>query len=92
MSSEDAKLAISVGLPSLLVLVDILITNHRLSDLNSRMANVNLPIAGMRAEMNARFDALTRLMETRFDAGDEKIDRLGQVMDARLKHLAERLR
>jgi hypothetical protein len=76
MTSEDVKFAISVGMPSLLVLVGILVNNSRLSDL--------------RHLMDKRFDDMTRLIEARFQIQDEKLYRVEQVMDARLRHLEER--
>jgi hypothetical protein len=77
MSSEDLKLAISVAMPSLVVLVGILVNNSRLSDL--------------RHAVDKRFDDMTRFLEARFQAQDEKLYRVEQVIDARLKHLEERL-
>ena len=77
MTSEDVKLAISVGVPSLTVLAGILINNSRLSDL--------------RSSMDHRFDDLIRLIDARFDAQDQKLYRVEQVIDARLKHLEQRL-
>jgi len=53
MASEDVKFAISVGMPSHLVPVGILINNSRLSDL--------------RQAMDKRFDDTNRLIEARFD-------------------------
>jgi hypothetical protein len=73
MSSEDLKLAISVGMPSFVVLVGILVNNSRLSDLHKR------------------FDDLHKYLDARFQAQDEKLYRVEQVIDARLKHLEERL-
>ncbi|MGA3187368.1 MAG: hypothetical protein ABSF22_09680 [Bryobacteraceae bacterium] len=64
MSSEDLKFAVSVGMPSLLVLVGILINNSRLSDLrhlmDKRFDNVD-----------KRFDDITRFIEARFQTQDE---------------------
>jgi hypothetical protein len=62
--SEDAKLAISVGIPSLAVVAGILINNSRLSDLQR--------------SMDQRFDDLIRLIDARFDELDQKLDRLGR--------------
>lgn len=82
MTGEDVKFAISVGMPSLLVLVGILINNSRLSDLrhlmDKRFDNVD-----------KRFDDTNRLIEARFQIQDEKLYRVEQVMDARLRHLEE---
>jgi hypothetical protein len=77
MTSEDVKLAISVGVPSLTVLAGILINNSRLSDL--------------RSSIDRRFDDLIRLIDARFQGQDEKLYRVEQVIDARLKHLEQRL-
>jgi hypothetical protein len=83
MTSEDVKFAISVGMPSLLVLVGILVNNSRLSDLrhlmDKRFDNVD-----------KRFDDITRFIEARFQTQDEKLYRVEQVMDARLRHIEER--
>ena len=76
MTSEDVKFAISVGMPNLLVLVGILVNNSRLSDL--------------RHLMDKRFDDVTRLIEARSQIHDEKLYRVEQVVDARLRHLEER--
>ena len=67
---------ITVSLPCLTVLVGILINNHRISDLH--------------ISMHQRFDDLTKLMEARFQLQDEKLYRVEQVLDARLKHLEDR--
>lgn len=76
MNSEDVKFALSVGMPSLMVLVGILINNSGLSDL--------------RHLMDKRFDDVNRLIESRFQIQDEKLYRVEQVLDARLKHIEER--
>ncbi|HWZ31039.1 MAG TPA: hypothetical protein VNX18_06890 [Bryobacteraceae bacterium] len=77
MTNEDLKFVISVGMPSLMVLVGILINNSRLSDL--------------RTSIDKRFDDLVRVIDARFASQDEKLYRVEQVIDARLKHLEERL-
>ena len=63
-------------MPSLMILVGILINNSRLSDL--------------RHSVDKRFDDLTRFLEARFRVQGEKLYRVEQVLDARLKHLEER--
>ncbi len=82
MTSDDVKFALSVGMPSLLVLVGILINNSRFSDLNTRLSE-------LRMDMDRRFEDITRLIEARFQTQDEKLYRVEQVMDARLRHLEE---
>jgi hypothetical protein len=84
MTSEDVKLAISVGVPSLTVLAGILINNSRLSDLRSSLSET-------RSSLDQRFDDLIRLIDARFDGQDQKLYRVEQVIDARLKHLEQRL-
>ena len=78
ITGDDIKLMLSVGLPSLMVLVGILINNRGLSDL--------------RSSVDKRFDDLARFIETRFQVQDEKLYRVEQVIDARLKHLEERFK
>jgi hypothetical protein len=83
MSSEDVKFALSVGTPSVLVLVGILINNSRFSDLNTGLSE-------LRTDMARRLEDMTRLIEARFQTQDEKLYRVEQVMDARVRHLEER--
>lgn len=83
MNTEDVKFALTVGMPSLMVLVGILRNNSRLSDLNARFTE-------LRADMNRRFDDQTRFIEARFQTQDEKLYRVEQVIDARLRHIEER--
>jgi hypothetical protein len=64
-----------VSVPTLAVLIGILVNNARLSDLNKR-------IDELRADVVRRFDAMEKLFI-------EKLLRVEQVMDARIKHLEE---
>jgi hypothetical protein len=82
--SEGVKLAISVGVPSLAVLAGILINNSRLSVLRSSLSET-------RSSVDRRFDDLIRLFDARFDRQDQELYRVEQVIDARLKHLEQRL-
>lgn len=83
MISDDIRLLIAVSLPCLTVLVGILVSNHRITDLQTR-------IVDLQTSMNHRFDDLTRFVETRFQLQDEKLYRVEQVLDARLKHLEDK--
>ena len=83
MSNEDVRLLIAVALPCLTVLIGIVTNYARISDLNNR-------IGDLRTDMRSGFADLTRLMESRFQIQDEKLYRVEQVLDARLKHLEEK--
>ena len=76
MTSDNVRMLITVSLPCFTVLVGILINNHRIADLQ--------------CTMNRRFDDLIRIMEARFQTQDEKLYRVEQVLDARLKYLEGR--
>lgn len=87
MTSEDVRLLIAVSLPCLPVLVGILVNSQRITDLQTRMET---RIVDLQTSMNQRFDDLTRFVETRFQLRDEKLYRVEQVLDARLKHLEDK--
>jgi hypothetical protein len=87
MISDDIRLLIAVSLPCLTVLVGILVNNHRITDLQTR---VETRIVDLQTSMNQRFDDLTRFVETRFQLQDGKLYRVEQVLDARLKHLEDK--
>ena len=73
--ADTAQTILTVSVPTLAVLIGILVNNARLSALNKR-------IDELRADMDRRFDAMEKLFT-------EKLLRVEQVMDARIKHLEE---
>jgi hypothetical protein len=75
LMADAAQTLLTVSVPTLAVLIGILVNNARLSDLNKR-------IDELRADVVRRFDAMEKLFI-------EKLLRVEQVMDARIKHLEE---
>ena len=73
--ADATQTLLTVSIPTLAVLIGILVNNARLNDLNKR-------IDELRADMGHRFDAMEKLFS-------EKLLRVEQVMDARIKHLEE---
>jgi hypothetical protein len=72
----STQIALSIGVPTLAVLVGMLVNNSRLGDMNSRLDD-------LRAHMDARFDDMK-------DMWRSELHRVEEVLDARLKHLEER--
>jgi hypothetical protein len=79
----STQLALSMGVPTLAVLIGILINNYRMGDMNSRMGDMNSRIDDLRAHMDARFDDMK-------DMWRSELHRVEEVLDARLRHLEER--
>jgi hypothetical protein len=82
MIDQTTQAILTVGMPTLAVLVGILVNNSRLSDL--------------RAYMDSRFSAIEKVMDARFDAVDARFEaahqellRVEGVLDARLSHLEQ---
>jgi len=69
------QLAISMGVPTLAVMVGILINNSRLSDVNNR-------ISDLRSHMDNRFDDMKETWRA-------ELQRVEGVLDARLKHIED---
>lgn len=63
----DATQLLTIGMPTLAVLVGILVNNSRLADLNSRFAE-------MRAYMDRRFDDERRYNDLMFKTILDKLD------------------
>jgi len=75
MTDQAVQVALSVGVPTVAVLVGILINNSRLSDL--------------RSHMDSRFDAVNKRFDDAKDMWRAEPHRVEEVIDARLKHLEE---
>lgn len=86
----STQLALSMGVPTLAVLIGILINNYRMGDMNSRMGDMNSRLG----DMHSRQDDLRAHMDARFDDMKDmwrsELHRVEEVLDARLKHLEER--
>jgi hypothetical protein len=76
MIDQTTQAILTVGMPTLAVLVGILVNNSRLSDL--------------RAYIDARFSSLEKVIDARFDAAHQELLRVEGVLDARLSHLEGR--
>ena len=76
MMDSSTQLALSIGVPTLAVLIGILVNNYRMGDMNSR-------IDDLRAHMDARLDDMK-------DMWRSELHRVEEVLDARLRHLEER--
>lgn len=75
MTDQAVQVALSVGVPTVAVLVGILINNSRLTDL--------------RSHMDSRFDAVNKRFDDAKDMWRAELHRVEEVLDARLKHLEE---
>jgi hypothetical protein len=73
---QTTQAILTVGMPTLAVLVGILVNNSRLSDL--------------RAYMDARFSALEKVIDAKFESAHQELLRVEGVLDARLGHLEDR--
>ena len=81
---DTVQAILTVGVPTLAVLVGILVNGSRLSDLRSYM--------DWRFDsMDKRFDSMERRSDQRFEDLKEtwraELHRVEEVLDARLKHL-----
>jgi hypothetical protein len=83
MIDPTIQLALSIGVPTLAVLIGILINNSRLNDVNNRISDQSGRINDLRSHMDARFDDMR-------DMWRGELRRVEEVIDARLRHLEER--
>jgi hypothetical protein len=84
MIDQTTQAILTVGMPTLAVLIGILVNNSRLSDL--------------RAYMDSRFSAIEKVMDARFasvdarfEAAHQELLRVEGVLDAQFRHLDARL-
>jgi hypothetical protein len=76
------------------VLIGILINNSRISDLNARMGDFRTASDGrfgeLRSYMDLRFNDVNRRLDEMKDMWRSELNRVEEVLDARLKHLEQR--
>ena len=83
MIDQTTQAILTVGMPTLAVLVGILINNSQFSDLR---AYIDSRFSGIEKVMDAWFDAVN----ARFEAAHQELLRVEGVLDARLSHLEYR--
>jgi len=81
----NGQVLLSVGIPTIDVLVGILLNNRQTDSLRAHM---DAQFVSLRSEMNARFAAV----DARFNAANEALLRVEGVFDARLSSLENRER
>ena len=79
---DVAQTVLTVGIPTLAVMIGILVNNSRMSDMNSRLND-------LKSYMDMRFNTVDRRMVDLETIFTERLLRVEQVLDARLKHLEE---
>ena len=85
MTDQAVQAALSIGVPSLAVLVGILVNNSWLSDLNSRIADLRADIRTSNSDLRSIISDAARLQEA-------NLRRVEEVLDARLRHIEDRLK
>jgi hypothetical protein len=78
MNEAGIQTVLSVGIPTLAVLVAALLNNSRLGDL--------------RAYMESRFSSVEKVMDAKFAAAKSDMERMEGVMDARLTRIEQELK
>ena len=85
MTDAAVTTALSIGVPTIAVLISTLINNSRLSDMRAHMD-------ARFTDVNSRFTQLDRRFDDMRDVWRSDLHRVEEVLDARLKHLEERAR
>ncbi|MBV8897892.1 MAG: hypothetical protein JO051_15375 [Acidobacteriaceae bacterium] len=83
MLPPESQVLLSVGIPTIAVLVGILINNRQID-----VCNRNIEV--LRQDMRHEFSSLRIEMNARFEAEHQALLRVEGVVDARLKHLEDR--
>jgi len=75
--TPETQTILTVGVPTLAVLIGILVNNSRLNDLNARFTDLGV-------QVNQRIEDLKETWRS-------ELRRVEEVLDARLTHLEERM-
>lgn len=86
----ESHVLLSVGIPTIAVLVGILINNRQLEGLekhvDAQLVSTRSEMTGLRAEISS----LRSEMIARFEAAHQALLRVEGIVDARLRHLEEK--
>jgi hypothetical protein len=83
-------IALAAAPTMLAVLVGILISNSRLNDTNTRIAELRIHMDTRFTDVERRFDGVDRRFDEMRDLWRSELHRVEEVLDARLKHLEDR--
>jgi hypothetical protein len=84
---DATQAVLTVGMPTLAVLVGVLVNNSRISDLKS---HIDMRFAGVGqrfGSIDRRFDSLIKVIDAGFADLKAGLLRVERAMDARLRHL-----
>jgi hypothetical protein len=87
--TDATQTALTVGVPTLAVLIGALLNNSRLSDLRALIDSNHANARGGIVDLRQSITDLKDLMNARFAEQKADLLRVEQVMDTRLKHLEE---
>ena len=82
--TPETQTLLSVGIPTLAVLIGILVNNARLNDVNARLNDIGTRLSEMRTHFDQRIDDVKETWRS-------ELRRVEEVIDARLSHLEERI-
>jgi hypothetical protein len=84
------QLALSIGVPTLAVMIGILLNNSRWNDLKLHMDSRFNAVDQRFNAVDQRFNAVDQRFTDMKDMWRSELHRVEEVLDARLKHLEER--
>jgi hypothetical protein len=90
MTDQTIQIALSVGVPTIAVLVGVLINNSHLGDLRSHMDSQFAAVNQRFDDVSRRFDDVNRRFDDAKDVWRAELHRVEEVIDARMKHLERR--
>jgi hypothetical protein len=82
--TPELQTTLSVGVPTVAVLIGILVNNSRLGDLNSRFGDFNVRLDELRSHFDQRIDHMQQTWRS-------ELRRVEEVLDARLTNLEQRM-
>jgi hypothetical protein len=89
MMTPEIQTMLSVGVPTLAVLIGILVNNSRLGDMSARIdhldSSLNARITDMRTHFDDRFDDVKETWRA-------ELRRVEEVIDGRLTHVERKIR
>lgn len=89
--TPEFQTLLTIGVPTIAVLIGILVNNSRLTDVNNRLNDMNGRISELRTHFDSRIDEIKETWRAELRRVEEVLDARLTNMEHRMAHIEDRI-